>query len=72
MIQIMLNWFRALIGVRFGRVLPRRAATMLEYVLLAGVVLALGAVIYTVFGSSISGFFNDASDTVDNPGTVAP
>lgn len=64
MIEIMLNWFRALISLRFGRVLPRRAATMLEYVLLAGVVLAIGAVIYATFGSAIKDFFQGAGDKV--------
>lgn len=48
-----------------------RAATMLEYMLIAGVVIAVAATLYGVFGGAIKDFFTNTSTKV-NQTTVAP
>ena len=47
-----------------------RAATMLEYMLIAGVVIAVAATLYGVFGKAIKGFFTDTAGTIDKPPAI--
>ena len=47
-----------------------RAATMLEYMLIAGVVIGVATVLYTVFGKAITDFFTDTSSTIDKPPAI--
>lgn len=47
-----------------------RAATMLEYMLIAGVVIAVAGTLYTVFGKSIKDFFTNTSKTIDAPPAI--
>lgn len=47
-----------------------RAATMLEYMLIAGVVIAVAGVLYGVFGKAISTFFTNTGTKVNE--TVVP
>lgn len=65
MIEVMLNWFRAAIELR-TRHLPRRAATMLEYVLIAGVVLAVAAGVFVLFKGTLKTFFTGANTAVSS------
>jgi Flp pilus assembly pilin Flp len=48
-----------------------RAATMLEYMLIAGVVIAVAGVLYGVFGGAIKTFFTNTGTQV-NKTTLAP
>ena len=47
-----------------------RAATMLEYMLIAGVVIAVAGVLYGVFGKAINTFFTNTGTKVNE--TVVP
>lgn len=71
MIDVMLNWFRTVFAIRTQR-LPRRAATMLEYVLIAGVVLAVAAGIFVTFKGTLKTFFSGANSQVGTATSVAP
>ena len=48
-----------------------RAATMLEYMLIAGVVIAVAATLYGVFGQAIQTFFKNTGTKV-NSTTITP
>lgn len=48
-----------------------RAATMLEYMLIAGVVIAVAATLYGVFGTAIKTFFTNTGTKV-NETVVTP
>lgn len=56
-----------------SRVRSPRAATMLEYVLIAGIVIGVATAVFIGFKSTITGWFNKTSDVVNTAAnTVAP
>lgn len=70
MTDVMLNWFRTQYEVRTQR-MPRRAATMLEYVLIAGVILGVGALLATQFAQPLSNWFGNTGKQVNTSTTLA-
>lgn len=71
MLEVAITWYR----LQRDRYVTKsdkaaRAATMLEYVLIAGIVIGLAAGIFTVFGTSIKGFFTKTNAAVDGAGTA--
>lgn len=73
MASFIINWARTNIEARTARLESRRAATMLEYVLIAGVVLGVAAGVFLVFKDSLTSFFSGTSDAIDGASnTVAP
>ena len=48
-----------------SRVRSRRAATMLEYVLIAGIVMGVAAGVVLTFKNTISGWFSKTQNVVD-------
>jgi Flp pilus assembly pilin Flp len=45
---------------------------MLEYVLIAGIVIGLAAGVFGLFGTAIRGFFTRTNDQVGNAGVANP
>ncbi len=48
-----------------SRVRSPRAATMLEYVLIAGIVIGVAAAVFVSFKSTINGWFGKTADVVN-------
>jgi Flp pilus assembly pilin Flp len=73
MLEVAITWYR-LQRDRYVTKSDRaaRAATMLEYVLIAGIVIGLAVGIFTVFGTSINNFFDRTNDAVDGSGKKTP
>jgi Flp pilus assembly pilin Flp len=55
-----------------SRVRSPRAATMLEYVLIAGIVIGVATAVFIGFKSTITGWFNKTNTVVNTASEVAP
>ena len=69
MLEVAITWYR----LQRDRYVTKsdkaaRAATMLEYVLIAGIVIGLAAGVFGLFGASIRGFFTRTNSAVDGAG----
>jgi Flp pilus assembly pilin Flp len=73
MLEVAITWYR-LQRDRYVTKSDRaaRAATMLEYVLIAGIVIGLAAGVFGLFGTAIRGFFTRTNDQVGNAGVANP
>ena len=73
MLEVAITWYR-LQRDRYVTKSDRaaRAATMLEYVLIAGIVIGLAAGVFGLFGTAIKGFFTRTNSQVNNAGTTPP
>jgi Flp pilus assembly pilin Flp len=73
MLEVAITWYR-LQRDRYVTKSDRaaRAATMLEYVLIAGIVIGLAVGIFGLFGTAIKGFFTKTNTAVSNSGNATP
>jgi Flp pilus assembly pilin Flp len=69
MLEVAITWYR-LQRDRYVTKSDRaaRAATMLEYVLIAGIVIGLAAGVFGLFGKAIKGFFEETNTQVGKAG----
>lgn len=73
MLEVAITWYR----LQRDRYVTKsdkaaRAATMLEYVLIAGIVIGLAAGVFGLFGTAIKGFFTKTNTAVSNSGNATP
>ena len=63
------SYAKAFVGTK---VRNPRAATMLEYVLIAGIVMGVAAGIFATFKTTISSWFTSTGTSIDGASNVAP